>query len=116
MTQNERCLMDKTDPFVKEFLGIVISTGGRNLLGNEQGDLSVRSNNLLSSGLKSRPGSCPFVPVAQGSGVLVTEGREFPIGKATGRNASEPICSLVNLKRRCRPGGETGKAAAGGNR
>jgi hypothetical protein len=27
-------------------------------------DLSVRSNSIKSSGLKSRPGSCPFAPVA----------------------------------------------------
>jgi hypothetical protein len=51
----------------------------------------------MSNGLKSRPGSYPFAPVVQGSGVLVTEGREFPIGKAAGRNESEPGCSLVNL-------------------
>jgi hypothetical protein len=57
---------------------------------------SVRSNNCLSCGLKSRPGSFPYAPVAQGSGVLATGGREFPIGKVTGRNVSEPICSLVN--------------------
>jgi hypothetical protein len=56
---------------------------------------SVRSNNCLSSRLKSCLGNYPFIPVAQGSGVLVTEGRKFPIGKASGRNASEPICSLV---------------------
>jgi len=57
--------------------------------------LAVRSNSCISSGLKSRPGSCPFAPVAQGSGVLVTGGRKFPIGKAAGRNESEPRCSLV---------------------
>ena len=34
--------------------------------------------------------------VVQGSGVRVIEGREFPIGKVAGRNASEPISSLVN--------------------
>ena len=51
----------------------------------------------MSNGLKSRPGSYPFAPVVQGSGVLVTEGRKFPIGKAAGRNESEPGCSLVNL-------------------
>ena len=56
---------------------------------------SVRSNNCVSCGLKSRPGNYPFAPVAQGSGVLATEGREFPIGKAIGRNESEPIGSLV---------------------
>ena len=27
---------------------------------------------------------------------MVTRGRKFPIGKAAGRNASEPGCSLVN--------------------
>ena len=58
--------------------------------------MSVRSNNCLSYGLKSRAGSCPYAPVAQGSGVLVIGGREFPIGKATGRNVSELTCSLVN--------------------
>jgi len=51
---------------------------------------------VCSSGLKSRPGNCPYAPVAQGSGVLATGGREFPIGKAAGRNASEPVRSLVN--------------------
>lgn len=35
-------------------------------------------------------------PVVQGSGVLATEGREFPIGKTAGRSESEPISSLVN--------------------
>jgi len=59
--------------------------------------VSVRSNNLISHGLKSRSGSCPYTPVVQGSGVLVTGGRKFPIGKAAGRNASEPIRSLVKL-------------------
>jgi hypothetical protein len=44
----------------------------------------------LSSRFKSRPGNCPCAPVAQGSGVLATRGRKFPIGKAAGRNASEP--------------------------
>ena len=34
--------------------------------------------------------------VVQGSGIGVIRGREFPIGKAAGRNASEPISSLVN--------------------
>ena len=34
-------------------------------------------------------------PVVQGSGVLATGGREFPIGNAAGRNESEPISSLV---------------------
>ena len=28
---------------------------------------------------------------------MATRGRKFSIGKAAGRNASEPICSLVNL-------------------
>ena len=32
-------------------------------------DLSVRSNNCLSNGLKSRPGNYPYTPVVQGSGV-----------------------------------------------
>jgi len=39
----------------------------------------------------------PFAPVVQGSGVLATGGRKFPMVKAAGRNASEPICSLVKL-------------------
>jgi hypothetical protein len=34
--------------------------------------------------------------VAQESGVVVTRGRKFSIGKVAGRNASEPACSLVN--------------------
>jgi hypothetical protein len=59
--------------------------------------MSVRSNDQSSYGLKSRPGSCPCAPVAQGSGVLATGGREFPAGKAAGRNASEPTRSLVNM-------------------
>ena len=53
-------------------------------------------------------------PVVQGSGVLVTEGRKFPIGKAAGRNESEPICSLVTtyedadpVVRRGRPPSQT---------
>ena len=58
---------------------------------------SVCSNSCLSNGLKSRPGSCPFILVAQGSGVRVTGGRKFPNGKAAGRNASEPARSLVKL-------------------
>ena len=32
-------------------------------------DLTVRSSTCLSNGLKSRPGNCPYTPVAQGSGV-----------------------------------------------
>jgi hypothetical protein len=60
--------------------------------------LFVRSNSLISCGFKSRLGGCPFTPVAQGSGVLATGGREFPIGKAAGRsNASEPVRSLVKV-------------------
>ena len=51
---------------------------------------------LPISRVKVPPGELSVRPVAQGSGVLVTEGREFPTGKATGRNASEPICSLVS--------------------
>ena len=58
--------------------------------------MTVRSNCRKSSELKFRLGNCPYAPVVQGSGVLATGGREFPIGKATGRNASEPVCSLVN--------------------
>jgi hypothetical protein len=72
--------------------------------------VSVRSNSLISRGFKSRPGSCPYTSVAQGSGVLVTGGRKFPIGKAAGRNESEPTRSLVKLKWRCRPCGHKGKA------
>jgi len=66
-------------------------------LKEELGIASVRSNSWISNGFKSRPGSYPFAPVAQGSGVLATEGRKFPIGKAAGRNASEPVRSLVKL-------------------
>ena len=51
----------------------------------KNGEVSVRSNSWISYGFKSRLGSCPFTPVAQGSGVLVTRGRKFPIGKAAGR-------------------------------
>lgn len=59
---------------------------------------SVHSNSCSSNGLKSRPESCPYSPVAQGNGVLVTEGREFPIGKTAGRNEREPISSLVKIR------------------
>ena len=52
---------------------------------------------VSSSGLKSRPGSYPFTPVVQGSGARVIGGRKFPIGKAAGRNASEPTGSLVKI-------------------
>jgi hypothetical protein len=38
---------------------------------------------------------CLAIAIVQGSGVLVTGGRKFPIGKAAGRNASEPTSSLV---------------------
>ena len=76
----------------------------------QKSSLTVRSNSWISNGFKSRPGSCPFTPVVQGSGVLVTEGRKFPIDKAAGRNASEPTGSLVKLIWRCRPGGRSGKA------
>ena len=64
----------------------------------------------MSHVLFGRLQSIPTAPVVQGSGVLVTEGRKFPIGKAAGRNASEPVRSLVKLIWRCRPGGHTGKA------
>ncbi len=59
-------------------------------------ELTVRSNSSKSSGLKSRPGNCPYAPVAWGSGVVVTRGRKFPNSKRAGRNASEPRRSLVN--------------------
>ena len=59
-------------------------------------DLSVRSNSSESSGLKSRTRSCPYALVASGSGVAVTRGREFSNSKTAGRNASEPMSSLVN--------------------
>jgi len=71
--------------------------GFSHVSGAEISKVSVRSNNYLSNGLKSRPGNYPYAPVVQGSGVLVTGGRKFPIGKAAGRNASEPGCSLVKL-------------------
>jgi hypothetical protein len=58
--------------------------------------LSVRSNSSVSSGLKSRPRSCPCALVARGSGVVVTRGREFPSSKIAGRNVNEPMSSLVN--------------------
>ena len=58
--------------------------------------LTVRSNSSESSGLKSRTRSCPYALVASGSGVAVTRGREFPNSKTAGRNASEPMSSLVN--------------------
>jgi hypothetical protein len=59
-------------------------------------DLTVRSNSSVSSGLKSRPRSCPYALVAGGSGAGVIWGREFPNCKRAGRNASEPMSSLVN--------------------
>ena len=58
---------------------------------------SVRSNNCLSNGLKSRPGNYPYTPVVQGSGVRAIRGRKFPIGKAAGRNESNLISSLVTI-------------------
>lgn len=59
--------------------------------------LTVRSNSSKSIGLKSRLGSCPYAPVARGSGVVATRGREFPNSKRAGRNASEPMSNLVNI-------------------
>lgn len=59
-------------------------------------DLTVRSNRSMSSGLKSRPRSCPYALVARGSGAAITRGREFPHSERAGRNASEPMSSLVN--------------------
>lgn len=53
---------------------------------------------VYSHGLEFRPGSYPFTPVVQGSGVRVIGSRKFPIGKAAGRNAREPIGSLVKLR------------------
>ena len=38
------------------------------------------------TGLSPVRGIIRFASVVQGSGVLVTEGRKFPIGKAAGRN------------------------------
>ena len=58
--------------------------------------MSVRSNSSKSSGLKSRLGNCPYAPVARGSGAVATRGRKFPNSKRAGRNASEPMSSLVN--------------------
>jgi hypothetical protein len=59
-------------------------------------DLTVRSHSSESSGFKSRPRSCPYTLVVRGSGVAVTRGREFSNDKAAGRNANEPMSSLVN--------------------
>ena len=42
---------------------------------------SVRSNNCLSSGFKSRPRNWPFISVVRGNGVWVIKGREFPTAK-----------------------------------
>ena len=44
-------------------------SGDTHILKEELRVVSVRSNNCYSNGLKSRPGSCPFTPVVQGSGV-----------------------------------------------
>jgi len=51
---------------------------------------AVMTASHTSSGLKSRPGNYPYASVVQGSGVLVTRGRKFSIGKTAGRNDSEP--------------------------
>jgi 4-hydroxy-tetrahydrodipicolinate synthase len=77
-------------------------------------DLSVRSNSCSSCGLKFRPRSCPYALVAQGSGVLATGGREFPIGKAAGRSASEPRRSLVNSAEDADPVDEWGRPVPSG--
>ena len=59
-------------------------------------DPTVRSNSSKSSGLKSRPRNYPCALVALGSSVDVTQGCEFLNRKRAGRNANEPMCSLVN--------------------
>ncbi len=59
-------------------------------------DLTVRSNSSMSSRLKSRPRHCPYTLVAGGSGAGVIRGRECPHSTVAGRNASEPMSSLVN--------------------
>ena len=64
---------------------------------NKSGKCPFAVTTVLSCGLKSRPGSYPYAPVVQGSGVRAIGGRKFPIGKAAGRNASEPTGSLVKL-------------------
>ena len=43
----------------------------------------------IFSGLKSRPGNCPYALVVEESGVLVIVDRKFSNNKDTGRNASE---------------------------
>jgi len=52
-------------------------------------------NGCFSSWLDSSRGSCPYASLAPGSSVWVTRGCNFFMGKDTGRNESEPICSLV---------------------
>jgi hypothetical protein len=49
-----------------------------------------------SSGwLKSSRRNCPYTSLVPGSSVRVTGGCKFPMGKVTGRSASEPMSSLV---------------------
>ncbi|MBU3947184.1 MAG: hypothetical protein KJ882_01650 [Proteobacteria bacterium] len=52
-------------------------------------------------------------PVVQGSGVLATGGREFPIGKTAGRSESEPISSLVNTNEDADPVDVWGRSKPG---
>lgn len=59
-------------------------------------DLTVRSNSNEFSRFKSCPRNYPYTLVARESGVAVTRGREFSNDKAAGRNANEPMSSLVN--------------------
>ena len=61
-------------------------------------------------GLKSRRRNCSYTSLVQGSSVWVIKGCNFSLGKTADRNASEPICSLVNLKWRCWPSGHRVKA------
>ncbi len=63
-----------------------------------------------SSGFKSRPRSCPYTLVAQESGVVVTRGRKFSIGKVAGRNESEPIGSLEKQIREADPVDRRGRS------
>ncbi len=76
-------------------------------------DLTVCRNGCASSGLESRPRSCPFTSVAPGSGVRVIGGRKFPRAKPQAvAKANLYVASSLNW--RCRPCGHMGKAEAGG--
>jgi hypothetical protein len=50
-----------------------------------------------SSGLKSRPGNCSFIPVVLRSSIRVIGCCKFREGEATGRNASESVLASLTI-------------------